>query len=492
MGRLLNYATQFVLARMFGASLLGFYVLGNTMIQSASVLAQFGMSNGLLRYVAHYRAESDVARVRGTILLALWTAFALSTVIAAILFFGAAFIAETIFNKPAAVPVFRAFAVSLPFFTMMNMVLVATQGFQTMKYTSYVKEMQQPFLNLVLVVVFYLLGAQLLGAVVAYILSFAVGVILSLRYLKQVFPRLTDRSVSPRFEPRAVYGASAPMVLAGFAQNMSAWIVVAVLGAFAAAESVGIFNVAVRTAALSTLVLGAFADIFSPIVSSLYARGRMEALDSLYRDVARWIFAGSLVVFLLTVLLAKDVMSVFGPEFVSGWTVMIVVATGQFINSSTGPGGRVLAMTGHQNALMFTTVASAIITLILSFALIPSYGLMGAGVAAATGLTLSNIAGLVLVRRLVGLSPYDRGHLKPLATGLLAAAVTYPIKLALPLPAGAPTILAVAPIFLAVFSVLTLGFGLKSSDRQLLASLWKAVLSRVPRRAGARKEEEGQ
>lgn len=491
MGRVLNYLTQVALARMFGASLLGFYVLGTTMIQASSVLAQFGMGNGLVRYIAHYRVENDVARVRGTILLVLWTAFALSTTLAAILFFGAGFLADTVFNKPEATPVFRAFAVSLPFFTMMNMVLVSTQGFQTMKYTSYVKEIQRPFLNLVFVVIFYFLGAQIVGAVIAYILSFAVGVVLSFFYLRQVFPKLLDRGVAPKFEPRAVFGASAPMVLANFAQNMSAWIVIAVLGAFATAESVGIFNVAVRTAALSTLVLGAFANIFSPMVSSLYVRGRMDDLDNLYRDVARWTFAGSLVVFLLTVLLAKDVMSVFGPEFVSGWVVMVVVATGQLINSSTGPGGRVLAMTGHHNVLMLSTIAAALITLLLSFTLIPPYGLMGAGAAAAIGLTLSNIVGLVLVRRLVGLTPYDRGHLKPLFTGILAAAVTYPIKLTLPLPAGVPTMLAVAPIFLAAFAALTLVFGLKESDRQLLASLWKAVLRKTPRKAKTQSRESG-
>lgn len=481
LGRFLNFATQIVLARMYGPALLGFYVLGTTLIQTASVLAQFGMGNGLVRYVAHYRAQEDVARVRGTILLVLWTAFALSTLLAVLVFFGADFLADTVFNKPASDAVFRASAVSLPFFTVMNMVLIATQGFQTMKYTSYVKEIQRPLLNLVFVVVFYFLGAQIVGAMIAYALSFAAGVALSLRYLRRVFPKLLDRSMPPKFEPRAVFGASAPMVIANFGQNMNSWIVVAVLGAFAAAGSLGIFNVAVRTATLSALVLGAFGYIFSPMVSGLYARGRMEDLGNLYRDVCRWTFTGSLGIFLLTVLLARDVMAVFGPEFISGWAVMVVVAAGQLVNSSTGPGSRVLAMTGHQRIVMVNSLISAATSLVLGLALIPRYGAMGAGIAVAVGLTLANARGLFFLKRWVGVWPYDRRFLKPLAAGLPVAAGIFLIKPALPLPTGVPTILVVAPLFLACFAALVPVFGLSESDRQLLASLWKAVL-RVARR----------
>ena len=45
-GRLLNYFTQIALARMYGPTLLGFYVLGYTVVQVANVFAQFGMNQG--------------------------------------------------------------------------------------------------------------------------------------------------------------------------------------------------------------------------------------------------------------------------------------------------------------------------------------------------------------------------------------------------------------------------------------------------------------
>jgi O-antigen/teichoic acid export membrane protein len=65
LSRLLGYATQVALAWMYGPAQLGFYVIGVTLAQITNILAQFGMDNGVVRYVAHYSAEGDARRVRG-------------------------------------------------------------------------------------------------------------------------------------------------------------------------------------------------------------------------------------------------------------------------------------------------------------------------------------------------------------------------------------------------------------------------------------------
>lgn len=477
--RLLNYATQIALARMYGPALLGLYVLGLTVVQIAQTFAQLGMNQGALRYVARYQAQGDTARVRGTILMAIWVAFALSLVFAGGMFFGASFLAETVFNKPALKTVIRAFSASLPFFTVMTVTLGATIGFHTVKYQAYVQQMLRPLLNLAGVVVLYLLGAQLLGAVAAYVLSVAVGAAFALYYLRRLFPKLLSQDLPPRFDTRELFSFSLPMTVVNFARTMNSWIMVAVLGAFATAESVGVFNVAVRMAALSALALAAF-GIFSPMVSSLYSRGRLEELDNLYREVCRWGFTGALAIFLITVLLARDIMAIFGPEFISGWVVMVIISGAQLFNSSTGPVGEVLTMVGRQRIVMLITLGSAATIFVLGVALVPRYGIVGAGVAAATGPFLSNVVSLFFLKRFLGLWPYSRRHMKPFIAGILAAGGAYLVKLALPLSTGTLTILAVAPAFLAFFVVLILSFGLNSSDRQFLAALRKAILARAP------------
>jgi O-antigen/teichoic acid export membrane protein len=474
-GQALRFTTQVALARMYGPTQLGLYVLGITLVQLATTLSQLGIEHSVVRYVAEYKAKSDTSRVRGTILLALWVTLALSLVLACLMFFGAGFLAEKIFAEPSLDTIFRVFSVAVPFLTVMSIALFATQGFQTVKYQTYVQHILQPLIALGLMVVLYLLGMQILGAVAAYILSIVLGSVLALYYLKRVFPRLLDRDMLPEFESRALFSVAVPMSVVRFAQSVNQWGTVAVVGIFVTAQDVGIYNAAVSTGNLSILVLFAFSGIFGPLVSSLYSRGLLDDLRLLYQDVCRWIFAGSLAIFLLTVFLAKDVMAVFGEEFVPGWPAMILIAGAQVFDSSTGPTHRVLAMTGRQKMLMLAMLGSTVVTLTASVALIPLYGILGAAVGRTVGIILYSIATVLFVHQLLGVWPYNQHYLKLLVAGLSAAAITSLMKLMLPLPAGPPAILILSPLFLAVFVTMLLALRLSASDRVLLRALWKMV-----------------
>ncbi len=485
-GRVLGYATQVALARFFGPAQLGFYAIGVTMVQLANVLSQFGMDNGVVRYVAHYRAVGDHARVRGTVLLVLGVAFALSVALSVLLFAGAGLLAEGVFGKPFLESTFRAFSPAVPFFTLMSTALFATQGFQTVKYATYVEHVVRPLVNLGLVVVFYLLGVQILGAVAAYAVSMAAGSVLALYYLGRLVPGLADPKAPAKFETGEVLGASGPMMVAKVTGYANSWAMVWVLGIFAPAREVGIYNAASRTAALSGLVLLAFSGIFSPMVSSLYRSGSLDHLGSLYEDVSRWTFTGSLAIFLPTAFLARDVLAVFGGEFVAGWLAMVVIAAGYLFGSSVGLTARVLVMTGNEKKVMWAKIAATAATIAGGAAMAPVFGIMGAAVATATGIVLVNALTVFLVRRLLGVWPYNRHYLKPLAAGLLAAGGALLLRWALPLPDGLAAILVLGPTFLTLFAALIVALGLSDSDRQFLRAFWTAVRRNIGiGRAGA-------
>ena len=265
------------------------------------------------------------------------------------------------------------------------------------------------------------------------------------------------------------------MIVANVTQYANLWIAVAVLGVFEPVPVVGIYNVAARTAALSALILVAFGGIFSPLASSLYRQGRRRELGHLYDEVSRWSFTGALAFFMVTALMARDIMKVFGEEFVSGWPVIVVIAAAQLFNSSVGPTARLLAMTGHQKVVMVSTVGSAAAALALSLLLIPGYGIVGAAAATATALVLANVATLFFVRRRLGFSPYGRRYVKPVIASLVAAAATCALRPALPSWEGLPALLIFAPLALAVFFAVLCSLGLSPADRRFLASFGEAV-----------------
>jgi O-antigen/teichoic acid export membrane protein len=491
-GRVLGYLTQVMVARLFGPAAFGFYSLGVAAVNGAQILSRFGMENGVVRYVAHHRAREDTSRVRGTIIQAIGVTFALSFVLSAVMFFGAGFAAEWYYHKPFMETVLRAFAVTLPFFTFMMMVLWATQGFQTVTYASYVQQMIRPALFLVLVPVFYLLGAGIIGTVAAYGTSMFLGSFVAVYYLRKLFPPLFDNKVPARFETRELFAVSVPMSITTGAQYLNTWSAVWVMGAFAAAGPVGIFTAAARTATLSTIVRFAFSGIFSPIISSFYARGELEDLGRLYKDVSRWIFTGAFAIFLPILLLSEEILAIFGADFTAGWTALIIVAAAQLYSSSVGPTPRMLAMTDNQNVAMVATAAAAITGVVVSLALVPGLGILGAALGMSAAIITENTATLVAVRRRLGFWPYNWAWLKPLAAGLIAAAAAYLAGLVLPLPGVLATIAVVGVVFGIGYLVLLMLFGLNDTDREFLGAFRDVALRYL--RGGNRRsrtDEEG-
>jgi O-antigen/teichoic acid export membrane protein len=479
-GRVLGYATQSALARGLGREMFGLYTLGVAVVTAAQIISQFGLDNGVVRYVAHYRAQGDTQRVRGTILQALGLTILFSLVVAVAIFFGAGTIAG--FFNPDLEPVVRAFAFAVPFFALMSIICWATQGFQTVAYATYTQQLLRPLIYLLLVIGVYFVGASLVGVVVAYVISMALGVLIGLFFLRRLFPPLLDFRTGAKFETRALFGVSVPMSVSRATQYANNWTAILVLGIFQPAGVVGLFQAAFRTATFATLVRFAFNGIFSPIISNLHAQGNSEDLGRLYKDVTRWTFTGAFAIFLLIVLLTSEILTVFGGrEYAAGATALIIVAFAQLYSTSVGPANRMLAMTDNQNVLMIITTIGALTGVAVCFALIPSFGMIGAAIGAAAAILTENTSTLVFVRRRLGYWPYNLVFWKPLAAGLLAAALAYAAKVLLPLPGLLFVVVAVTAVFGLSFLALLLLFGLNDTDREFLGA-FKDVALRSLRR----------
>jgi O-antigen/teichoic acid export membrane protein len=493
-GKLLAFATQPVLARLLGVQFYGFYTAGVALINGLQIVSRFGMENGVVRYVAHYREHEDAARVRGTIVMALLFPIMLSVVLSAALFFGAGFVAQSGWlkeNGAMMVSVLRGFAFVLPFFVFMTMTAWATQGFKTVTYAAYIQQLIRPGLFLVFVGVCYVLGAKIYGVIAAYALSMFLAGIVGLFYLRKLFPDLFDRRSQTRFETKALFGVSIPMSITQGAQYLDNFSAILILTIFAAGPPVGIFNAAARTATFLTVVRFAFSGIFSPIISGLHARQDTEEMGRLYKDVSRWIFTGSFAIFLVLVVFGPEVMGIFGPAFGAGVTALVIVAVAQLYSSSVGPAPRMLAMTGNQNYAMIATTTAAITGVIVSFILIPRFEVMGAAVGMATAIIVENTGTMSAVKWRLGYWPVNAMWLKPLAAGAISGVVTYLLKVTLPLdavfgvlpvPVSIPTIMLLGGFLGVLFFGLLWLFGFSETDKEFLGTFWKVAQRALPRR----------
>ena len=493
-GRVIGYGTQVAIARLLGAQFYGFYTAGVALINGLQILSRFGMENGVVRYVAHYREHQDASRVRGTIVMALLFPIALSVVLSAVLFFGAGFLADSGWlkeNGATMVGVLRGFAFVLPFFVFMSMTAWATQGFQTVTYAAYIQQLIRPGLFLVFVGVCYVLGAKIFGVIAAYALAMFLAGLVGLYYLRKLFPDLFDRRAQTTFETKALFGVSIPMSITQGAQYLNNFSAILILGVFAAGAPVGIFNAAARTATFLTAVRFAFSGIFSPIISGLHARQDTEEMGRLYKDVSRWIFTGAFALFLVIVVFGPEVMGIFGEAFGAGVTALVIVAVAQLYSSSVGPAPRMLAMTDNQNFAMIATSVAAISGVIVSFILIPRFEVLGAAIGMATAIIVENTGTMSAVKWRLGYWPVNVMWLKPLTAGAISGTVTYLLKVTLPLeamfgflpvPVSVPTIMLLGGFLGVLFFGLLWLFGFSETDKEFLGTFWNVAQRAIPKR----------
>lgn len=505
-GKLLAFGTQPVLARLLGAQYYGFYTAGVALINGLQILSRFGMENGVVRYVAHYREHKDAARVRGTIVMALLLPIILSLILSVVLFFGAGSIANSGWlkeNGANMVSVLRGFAFVLPFFVFMTMTAWTTQGFQTVTYAAYIQQLIRPGLFLLFVGVCYVLGAKIYGVIAAYAFSMLLAGIVGIYYLRKLFPDLFNRRAQTRFELKSLFGVSIPMSITQGAQYLNNFSAILILGVFAAGAPVGIFNAAARTATFLTVVRFAFSGIFSPIISSLHARQDTEEMGRLYKDVSRWIFTGAFALFLVIVVFGPEVLGIFGEAFGAGVTALVIVSIAQLYSSSVGPAPRMLAMTENQNYAMIATSVAAATGVIVSFILIPRFDVLGAAIGMATAIIVENTGTMSAVKWRLGYWPVNSAWLKPLTAGAVAAVVTYVLKISLPLdaifgflpvPVSVPTIMFLGGFLVVLFFGLLWLLGFSETDKEFLGTFWKVaqrLLRRGRRSAGSGGEARG-
>ena len=108
---------------------------------------------------------------------------------------------------------------------------------------------------------------------------------------------------------------------------------------------------------------------------------------------------------LVFVLLPGVIMGAFGAEFRTAVVILVVLSVGEFINVLAGPVGILLQMTGNEKTYRNCTFASAVAQLVLCLVLIPELGALGAAIATASAIVVTNGLSLIFAKRALGFIP---------------------------------------------------------------------------------------
>ena len=241
---------------------------------------------------------------------------------------------------------------------------------------------------------------------VAYIVAVFIAVFIASILIRKLLPQqhecLTPLTMKFKDWKKAAY----PLTIVGGLQLMYSYIDIIILGFFHSNEDVGAYRVVVQLGMLVVFGLTAINQMLHPYFSRLYVQQEIKKLQKIV-TYSSLVISGIAVIPALIFLLGGGFVlkTVFGNEFSVGAIPLAILTMGQLANAMFGSVGALLNMTGHEKDAMRGMFYSFILNTILSFVLIPEYGMTGAAISTAISLLVWNIILRNYVKKRLNIEP---------------------------------------------------------------------------------------
>lgn len=400
----LLYLTQIVLARWMGGYEYGIYVFVWTWVLVLGGLSPLGLNMVVIRMVPEYRETGDLSRLRGLtrgcnlLILAVGSAVALVGI-------AGLWLLQDYVAQYYLLPGYLAL-ICVPLYALGDLQDGFGRGHGWMSVALVPPYIMRPLLVLVAMVIAHDIGLEMsaMTAAGAAILATWASAILQTVLISRRTAAEAPASAGPRqYDFGRWLKTSAPLFVIAACELMLQNADVLIVSTYLSPIEVGIYFAAAKTMSLIMFVHYAVGSAVANRFSALNARGDKAALAVCARDAVHWTFWPSLAAALVILALGHPLLWLFGPQFVSGYPVMLILVVGFLVRSAMGPAEFLLNMLGEQTRCAAAMVATATFNIALNLILVPRYGLMGAAAATSTSLIVLSVLQYTIVLKRLGL-----------------------------------------------------------------------------------------
>ncbi len=398
------FVTQVILARWIGAEELGYYVYAFSWSLMLGTIATLGFPASSFRTIGHGIALGNDGYIRGFIRrgsqIIIFTSLLICAVgLAVVQYMGKA-------ELDSHTGVFLVAMIIVPIFAMLRWQSSIAYGFSWFGLAIIPENLIRPLMLLVAIILlwnatdkFSAADVMLLNMVVTLVVTFALywAVIRKKRRILE--------PVKPSYETTAWFNTAIPflfiVLFTGYFMEMN----LIIAGKYLPAEQLAVFNASFRTAFLISFGIQAVDAYILPRAAQLHAKKDTASLQQLISRASQIKLIGALIAIVFLLLIGKNILGLFGPEFISGYTALMVIACSQLIIAGLGPLTYLLAIYGYQYHCLYVFAVSFIVILGMHGYLTNYYGINGAAMTVAVVMVLQAIWLYILVVRKLRLSP---------------------------------------------------------------------------------------
>ncbi|WP_226684802.1 MATE family efflux transporter [Shewanella indica] len=391
-----SFALNIVLVRKLGSEEGGIFFFYQTQILFFSVLATLGLQNLIIRESALITGGNSnlYSMLKGLPLVAI----IISTITA---------LAIGIYNNLVDLNQFSVsqfFQLGLGiFFLAINVILCSVNQGEARFYSSVI--FQTLFFNLFLLIslLFSPVDMSANSLINIYLLSLFFAVIIQFRRIFSGDIRYKD-IVSSTVDYRFIFISCLPFIIMMASERAVVLVIQYFLGKELGSEAISYFTVIVRVVAVPVLILSAVNVILSRRISISYQSKDIDSLNSMAKKTSRIIIPVSMIFFLVFTFFSKEILSIFGEEFIVLQMPLVIASLGQCINLATGTVSMFLLMTGNEKKLRNSLVISVLcsVSYIVFFA--GDFSIFDAVIAFSIYQVVSNLLSWFFVKKELGIN----------------------------------------------------------------------------------------
>ena len=417
----LTFLGRVMVVRCTTQSEYGIFSLALVLLNVFVVLSILGMQEGTTRQLAYYRGKDDNPRIKGVVLSSLQIGLIASILFSIILFFTSDIISTKIFHDEGLTTPLKIFSIATPFLVLIIVLTSIFRGFDRVDVKVYFYDILRNILFPLFLIAVILLSLPFIDVIYAFLASIVLTFIALAIYAikKSPLPRKTEKSVNPVRKELLLF--SLPLLGVIMLNMILSWTDTIVLGFFKTSDVVGLYNTALPLAVLTSIIVNSMIFIHIPVISQLYSKNLIPEIKKNYQILSKWILATTLPIFLILLLFPGPLLNlIFGSQYVGASIALQILAIGHFTIVFLGPNGPTLLAMGKTKLLMYASLISATMNVILNIVLIPLWGIAGAATATTLSIVVGHIFNSVVLYRASRIHPFNKNFLKPmLTTGII-------------------------------------------------------------------------
>ncbi|EEB73823.1 flippase [Thermococcus sp. AM4] len=463
----LGFASRTLLARYFSTSQYGVFNLALTIFSITLTLVTLGFPTALPREIGFYRKKNS-SKIKNIISTSLVIVITSSLFGALFLAIASGHIAE-VFQEPRLNSSLKILALALPFSALTGVLIAISQGFGRVREKVYFQNIFYPTLWLTLVLIVIIFNLPFMALFYCYLLAQTIRTIL----LEYELHRLKLFKLKPLFDKyiaKKLLAFSIPLMISGILWTVMNWTDTIMVGYYLGSNSVGIYNAATPIARLIPLFLDSAAFLYPPLISSLYAQGKIKDIKRIYQILTKWVFTLTLPMFMFIFVFPETTIRFFfGTKYLQAAVVLRILAFGFMIHVLFGLNGSTLLVIGDTKYIMGNNLVLFFLNILLNYILIPVHGIEGAAMATAVSYSFGNILGSLRLYLKTRIHPFSLNYIKSLIISILIIKIT-DIALS-PVPNMLQAIVISIVVVSAYFSLIIIIGGIDNEDIEILVAL---------------------